>query len=183
MTAAITATASGGPTKYRRAGRLAPTSARVGPEVDADQVSQRSRPDHPDVEHGAHRAPRAVRRYHPGGLNSHLPAACAVDDGRRHQRGLTAACIIASGGVRMRIGLRGSSPTRCPRLPYVSEPHRTAVTADENVVDVFDHGAISSWLAIPGRAGERLRRRAAPRTPRRGRAGPARNRLHRRVHA
>jgi len=49
--------------------------------------------------------------------------------------------------------------------------------------DVFDCGAISCRLAISGRADERLRRRAAPHTLRRGRAGPARNRLHRNVHA
>src|SRR5262245_48988343 len=52
-----------------------------------------------------------------------------------------------------------------------------------NVVDVLDHGAISCRLAIPGREDVRPRRRAARRTPRRGRAGPARNRLHTTGHA
>ena len=40
-----------------------------------------------------------------------------------------------------------------------------------------------SWLVIPARGCERLRRRAAPHRPRQGRQGPARSRPRRRVHA
>src|SRR5258707_1064042 len=52
-------------------------------------------------------------------------------------RGLWRLVGPARAGFR---ACHGTIRRRCPRLPYVSEPHRTAVTADENVVDVFDHG-------------------------------------------
>src|SRR5258708_11450925 len=62
-------------------------------------------------------------------------------------RGLWRLVGPARAGFR---ACHGTIRRRCPRLPYVSEPHRTAVTADENVVDVFDHGAISSLAGDTG---------------------------------